>query len=314
MARRDSNPDPLDVNSSSRSTTLENTETTGSSGVTGTSGLGTSGTSGVSGTYGYGTAGAGTSGLGTAGTGTTNPTNWQRAGEESQTGASGAVTQVKEQAKGLASEAKQEVTGMASQAKEHVQNLVGERKDKAAEQIGSFANSLRDAARKLEDGEGGGATALGRYATTAADQVDRVSQYLRDRDLQSFVRDAETFARRHPDVFLGGTFIAGLILARFFKASDRRNEGGYNEDWRTARYDDYGRENVYGSSYGTGTSGTSYGGSYGNTYNAGTSPVSGSTTGSTAGSTTGSTTGSTYEGERSENTWTPGGPVPPVGG
>lgn len=292
MARRDSNPDPLDVSSSTRSTTLEPTET-----------IGTTGSSGVSGTYGYGTAGAGT----------TNPTNWQRAGEELQTGASGAATQVKEQAKGLASEAKQEVTGMASQAKEHVQNLVGERKDKAAEQIGSFASSLRDAARKLEDGEGG-ATALGRYATTAADQVDRVSQYLRDRDLQSFVRDAETFARRHPDVFLGGTFIAGLILARFFKASDRRNEGGSNEDWQTARYDDYGRENVYGSSYGTRTSGTSYGSSYGNTYNTGTSPVSGSTTGSAAGSTTGSTTGSTYEGERSENTWTPGGPVPPVGG
>jgi len=291
MARRDSNPDPLDVNSSSRSTTLEPTETTG------TSGAGALGSSGVSGTYGYGTSGTGT--------GTTNPTNWQRAGEESQTGASGAATQVKEQAKGLASEAKQEVTGMASQAKEHVQNLVGERKDKAAEQIGSFASSLRDAARKLEDGEGG-ATALGRYATTAADQVDRVSQYLRDRDLKSFVRDAETFARRHPDVFLGGTFIAGLILARFFKASDRRNDGGTNEDWQTARYDDYGRENVYGSSYGTGTSKTSYGSSYGNTYNTGTSPVSGSTAGST--------TGSTYEGERSENTWTPGGPVPPVGG
>jgi hypothetical protein len=329
MARRDSNPDPLDVNSSSRSTTLETSETTGTSGVTGTSGLsGTSGTSGagslgnsgVSGTYGYGTSGTGLSGTDTAGsTGTTNPTNWQRAGQDSQTGASGTTAQLKDQAKGLASEAKQEVSGMASQAKEHVQNLVGQRKDVAAEQLGSFAGSLRDAAQKLQDGEGG-ATALGRYAQTAADQVDRFSQYLRDRDLQSFVRDAETFARRHPDVFLGGTFVAGLILARFFKASDRRNEGS-NEDWQSARYDDYGRENVYGgSSYGTpggsyGTSGGSYGTSYGNTYNTGTTPVSGSnlgsTTGSTTGTTTGSASGSTREGE---SAWTPGGPVPPVGG
>jgi hypothetical protein len=219
---------------------------------------------------------------------------------------------VKDQAKGLASEAKQEVTGMAGQAKEHVQNLVGERKDRAAEQLGSFAGSLRDAASKLEDGDGG-ATALGRYAQTAADQVERVSQYLRDRDLQSFVRDAETFARRHPDVFLGGTFIAGLVLARFFKASDRRDETDFNEtlpSYGTMNTGGYGSPSGgYGSSSGT-SYGSSYGSSYGNTYNAGTSPVSGTA----AGSATGSTSGSTYENERSENTWTPGGPVPPVGG
>ena len=99
------------------------------------------------------------------------------------------TTTVKEEAKNLASEAKNEVAGLASQAKDQVQHLVGERKDRAAEQLGSFAGSLRDAARKLEDGDGG-IPALGRYAQTAADQVDRVSQYLRDRDLNAFVRDA----------------------------------------------------------------------------------------------------------------------------
>lgn len=285
MARQDSNSDPLNSSLGGRTTTLENTDTTRAPGA-------------------YGTSGAGT----------TNPTNWQRAGQESQAGSpGGAATQVKEQAKELASEAKQEVTGMAGQAKEHVQNLVGERKDRAAEQLGSFAGSLRDAASKLEDGDGG-ATALGRYAQTAADQVERVSQYLRDRDLKSFVRDAETFARRHPDVFLGGTFIAGLVLARFFKASDRRDESDFNETLpsygTTQNRGGYGSTGgTYGSSYGS-----SYGGSYGNTYNAGTSPVSGTTAGTATGSTSGSTYGSTAEKERSENTWTPGGPVPPVRG
>jgi uncharacterized protein YjbJ (UPF0337 family) len=325
MARRDSN-DPLNAGTTgSRTTTLDTTETTGTSGAglsgaTGTgSTLGSSGVSGVSsGTAtgvgatgamgGYGTSGTGTAGTGsygTTGTGSSQ-TNWQRAGEDQ--GSQG----VKEQAKGLASEAKNEVRGMAGQAKSHVQNLVGERKDRAAEQVSNFAGSLRDAARKLEEGDGG-ATALGRYATTAADQVERVSQYLRDRDLQSFVRDAETFARRHPDVFLGGTFIAGLVLARFFKASDRRDETDFNEtlpSYGTMNTGGYGSPSGgYGSSSGT-SYGSSYGSSYGNTYNAGTSPVSGTA----AGSATGSTSGSTYENERSENTWTPGGPVPPVGG
>jgi hypothetical protein len=223
---------------------------------------------------------------GTYGTGVSGQTNWQRAGEETPGGVQGAATQVKEEAKGLASEAKHEVAGMAGQARDHVQNLVGERKDRAAEQLGSFAGSLRDAARKLEDGDGG-ASALGRYATTAADQVERVSQYLRDRDIKTFVRDAETLARRHPDVFLGGTFIAGLILARFFKASERRHQDDLATDWQSAGY--AGTSGAYGSTYGT---------SYGNTYNTGTAGRS----------------GSLYEEENSESSFSPGGPVPPVGG
>ena len=317
MARRDSTPDPL--NAGSRTTTLDTTETTGTAGATGATGTGTLGNSGLSGTStglgasgttgAYGTSGTGTAGTGsygttgtgsygTAGTGASQ-TNWQRAGEGE------GVQGVKEQAKGLASEAKNEALGMAEQAKSHVQNLVGERKDRAAEQVSNFAGSLRDAARKLEEGDGG-ASALGRYATTAADQVERVSQYLRDRDLNSFVRDAETFARRHPDVFLGGTFIAGLILARFFKASERRNEGEYNEAWQTAGYETAGttgsygaydaqNRGAYGSTYGNTSSGNT---SYGNTYN---SPTYGGS-------------GQTREENRSESAFTPSGPVPPVGG
>ena len=142
------------------------------------------------------------------------------------------------------------------------------------------------------------------YRLIPADQVDRVSQYLRDRDLNTFVRDAETFARRHPDVFLGGTFIAGLILARFFKASERRHQDDLAEDWQTVSYGEsagvYG-SGAYGTSYGnTATGNTATGNTaYGNTYN---NP-------STAGR-----TGSTLDEESPDNAWKPGGPVPPVGG
>jgi hypothetical protein len=50
------------------------------------------------------------------------------------------------------------------------------------------------------------------------------------------VHDAETFARRHPDLFLGGTFVAGLLLARFLKSSTpewrEREERGERGPWR----------------------------------------------------------------------------------
>src|SRR5215218_9095822 len=129
----------------------------------------------------------------------------------------GTVQQVKDQAKGLAGEAKDQTVKMAEQARDHVQELVGRQKDQAANRLGGLAGALREAAHKLHEGDQGGD--FGRYADRAAQQVDRLSGYLRDNDLRGFVRDTESFARRRPDLFLGGTFIAGLMLARFLKSS-----------------------------------------------------------------------------------------------
>jgi hypothetical protein len=45
-----------------------------------------------------------------------------------------------------------------------------------------------------------------------------------ERSFQDLRRDAEDIARRHPAVFFGGMFVAGLALARFAKASADRSE------------------------------------------------------------------------------------------
>jgi uncharacterized protein YjbJ (UPF0337 family) len=128
-----------------------------------------------------------------------------------------AASGVKEQAKSLAGEAKDQAKDMANQARDHVQELVGQQKDQAADRLGSLAAALREAGQKLNQDQQAGE--FGHYADRAAQQVDRLSNYLRDSDLRGFVRDTENFARRRPEVFLGGTLIAGLMLARFLKAS-----------------------------------------------------------------------------------------------
>jgi hypothetical protein len=140
----------------------------------------------------------------------------------------GAAQKAKEEAKNLASQARQETSKLAGQAKDHVQHLVTERKDMAADRLGSVVGVLRDVAHRLEESnEIGG---VGRYANQAADQMDRLTHYLRDNDLGAFIRDTETFARRRPELFLGGTFLAGMLLARFLKASsERRQFEGYEE-------------------------------------------------------------------------------------
>lgn len=138
-----------------------------------------------------------------------------------------AAQKAKDEARNLMDEAKRETASLASQARDQVrdqvQGLVGERKDQMANRLGSLAGALRDAGRRLDEEDGGG---LGRYAERAAEQVDRLSGYLRDRDLDSFVRDTETLARRRPELFLGGAFVGGVLLARFLKASSERRDGG----------------------------------------------------------------------------------------
>ena len=138
----------------------------------------------------------------------------------------GVAQQAKDQAKNLAHEAKDQTVKVAEQARDHVQHLVGQQKDQAADRLGSLAGALREAGRKLNEGEQSGD--FGRYADRAAEQVDRLSTYLRDNDLRGFVRDTENFARRRPEVFLGGALLAGLALARFLKASSpNRGFDGY---------------------------------------------------------------------------------------
>lgn len=123
----------------------------------------------------------------------------------------------KEQVKSLASDAKDGAKDVAKQARDHVQGLLGQQKDQAADRLGALASALRDAGQKLNQDQGAGD--VGRYADRAAGQVERLAKYLRRSDLNSLVRDTESFARRRPEVFLGGTLIAGLMLARFLKAS-----------------------------------------------------------------------------------------------
>lgn len=202
-----------------------------------------------------GTSAAGLGTLNTAGTGTTGTTgslgttDWQ-AGQPSQNQQDqGVLDQAKNEAKNLANQAKDQTKQVAEQARDHVQELVGQQKTQAADRLLGLAGALREAGHKLQEKEEN--QAFGRYADQAAQQVDRLSTYLRDNDLRGFVRDTETMARRRPELFLGGTFLVGLMLARFLKASSP-NQGygdggaqawqGYQDTQRYGyqRYPDYG--------------------------------------------------------------------------
>jgi hypothetical protein len=154
-------------------------------------------------------------------------------GSPSTTGATGSL---KNEVKNLASEARQGTARVAEQAKGQAAQVVDRQKAQAADRIGGVAGALRETSQKLEEDDH--IRLLGRYAGTAADQADRLADYLRTKDVGTMVRDCETFARRHPDVFLGGAVVLGLLAARFLKSSASRPEAAESEPFNPPRFSD----------------------------------------------------------------------------
>ena len=83
------------------------------------------------------------------------------------------------------------------------------------------ANALRQTGEQLHEQDQG---SVGRYAEQAAEQAERFSGYLRDRDANQLLNDVEDFARERPAIFLGGAFLLGAAAARFLKSSAGRRE------------------------------------------------------------------------------------------
>ena len=215
------------------------------------------------GTSSFETTTPGTSSFAATTSGTSNVTTESGPGQPQERGA---VEQVKGEAKNLANQAKEQTKQVASQARDQVQQIVTQQKDQVAERLGGLAGVLHDTANRMREDERSGP--FGGYADQVATQVDKLSTYLRNNDLSGFVRDTEGFARRRPDLFLGGTFLAGLMLARFLKASSPEEDYGYGG----SSYQGYQGSQRYpettgASTYGTGTSayGTTGTSTYGTT-------------------------------------------------
>lgn len=133
------------------------------------------------------------------------------------------VDQAKAKAQQLVSDATQRTT-------EEVQSRLESQKQRAAESLSSFAQSLRSSSQQME----GQPLEIGGYVQRAADQVDDLAYFLRERDVSEIVDRVEDFARRQPGLFLGTAFGLGVLGARFLKSS-RRNlvREGVRERWST---------------------------------------------------------------------------------
>lgn len=119
-----------------------------------------------------------------------------------------------------AEEAKVEAKRAAQAAAERAKGALEQQKHSMADQVAGVAHALRSGARDLPEEQ----QPFARYAEKGAEGLERISERIRSRDLDSLVGDAQDFARRNPLAFFAGSVAVGFFLSRFLKSSGERSE------------------------------------------------------------------------------------------
>jgi hypothetical protein len=118
-----------------------------------------------------------------------------------------------------------ESTGMVDRMKGRASEQINSQKNKATDGLGTMAQAVRQSTQQLRNQQH---DTVANYVEQAADQIERLSQRLKQKDVGELLSDAQRLARRQPALFVGSAFALGLIGARVMKSSPRDEyQGGY---------------------------------------------------------------------------------------
>jgi len=178
-------------------------------------------------------------------------------------------------------QAKDTISSVASKAGNTVASRLDKQKERAAEGLGNVAQALRQTSEQLRSQSQ--QVPVDEYVSSAADQIERFSGYVRDKSVRDMVGGVEQFARRQPGLFLGGAFVLGLLGARFLKSS-AQSDGDRSRSGSMPRNESLiVREDSYASSRSGFGGGQASSGSYGGQGSAGNSYGAQRSSGSTSG-------------------------------
>ena len=126
----------------------------------------------------------------------------------------------------------QQATSVAEQRASSTMSQIGDSLQQVARVVRDSGENLRSEQPQLAN-----------FADTAAQQVDRAGQYLRERDASEVLDGVQDFARRQPAVVVGAGLALGLLVGRALKSAN--GSGG-----RTSVADQFGGQWDGGSRYG----------------------------------------------------------------
>ncbi|HEX5885025.1 MAG TPA: hypothetical protein VFY67_10850 [Pyrinomonadaceae bacterium] len=127
-----------------------------------------------------------------------------------------------------------EATGeIVSQVQQQAGSQIALQKDNAATDLTQVVQAVRRFGESLGQEQGGPiARYAAEYGDKAADSLERLSTYIREKDPKQLLNDVQNFGRRQPAILLGGAFLLGLAGARLIKSSMSMNAQSYRADVR----------------------------------------------------------------------------------
>lgn len=164
-----------------------------------------------------------------SGSGIANENGWQgsadaeRAGTSKEalgklkTSAAETASHLKNAAASVSSDAKDYAGSVASDAAGAFKDAIESNKTAGANAIANIAHSVKDAADGIEKQS----PQVANMVRSAAEGVERISTDIRDRNVGELVDSVTKFAQRQPAAFFGVGILAGVVLTRIMRSSDR---------------------------------------------------------------------------------------------
>lgn len=131
--------------------------------------------------------------------------------------------------------------GIADQLRTKASGALSQQKSRATQELGSVVEAIRQTGRQLGEGHSGVAS----YVNNAADSLQRWTETLDRKDIGEIVEDVQRFGRRQPALFVGLSFGAGLLGARFLKSSREGQSYGAGQSYGDASFARTDRDTGY---------------------------------------------------------------------
>lgn len=186
------------------------------------------------------------------------PGEFERPGRDIETVSDlqGAGTGPRERAKAASRDLLDRAVEKKDELKQRASTVADERRTGVAERASSISRALHGAADTLREN---GEPQLSDWVHQAAGQVERVVGYLEGKRVDGMAHDLEGLARSNPALFLGGTYVAGLALGRFLRATspEHRQERALRDgiDSESSGFEESTRYPAAGEYAGTGAEG-----------------------------------------------------------
>jgi hypothetical protein len=146
---------------------------------------------------------------------------------------------IKEAVRSAADNVKTKVSETADDLKHRAADAAQEKRRAAADRVTEYSSAIHETADSLKEKDPN----ISWFTHRAADRLQGVADYVRDRDFRSLKNDVENIARRHPVAFFGGLFVAGLVIGNIVKATAKpAAESSFEDDEQLSDFPDENSE------------------------------------------------------------------------